>query len=109
MSDMEIYGLLSEDEWRTREDLRRMSGMKDRPIRMALNRLRKNWRTPIVSSSSGKGYKRPKTEDEVLMCLNESRSRVKDEMEKQKALEKVLLSMRDVKRSNGQLLLDFGN
>lgn len=109
MTDMEIYGLLSEDEWRTRDELVCMTGMKDRPIRAAMNRLRKNWRTMVISSSNGKGYKRPKTEDEVLMCLNESRSRVKDEMEKQKALEKVLLSMRDVKRSNGQLLLDFGN
>ena len=57
MTDMEIYGLRSEDEWRTRDDLMSMSGMKDRPIRAALNRLRKNWRTMIISSSNGKGYK----------------------------------------------------
>ena len=109
MTDMEIYGLLSEDEWRTRDDLVRMSGMKDRPIRAALNRLRKNWRTMIISSSNGKGYKIPKTEAEVQRCLNESKSRVKDEMEKQRALERVLQSMRQVQRSNGQLLLDFGS
>lgn len=108
MSDMEIYGLLSEDEWRTRDDLMRMSGMKDRPIRMALNRLRKNWRTVIISSSNGKGYKLPSNEAEVERCLNESRSRVKDEKEKQKVLERVLQGMREKTRSGGQGLLDFG-
>ena len=109
MTDMEIYGLLSEDEWRTRDDLMSMSGMKDRPIRAALNRLRKNWRTMIISSSNGKGYKKPKTEAEVQQCLNESRSRVKDEIEKQRALERVLQSMRQVQRSSGQLFFDFGS
>lgn len=109
MTDMEIYGLLSEDEWRTRDDLMRMSGMKDRPIRMAINRLRKNWRTMVISSSNGKGYKKPKDEAEVEMCLNESRSRVRDEKEKQKALERVLQGMREVKKTSGQMLLDFGS
>lgn len=109
MTDMEIYGLLSEDEWRTRDDLVRMSGMKDRPIRMAINRLRKNWRTMVISSSNGKGYKKPKDEAEVEMCLNESRSRVRDEKEKQKALERVLQGMREVKKTSGQMLLDFGS
>ena len=108
MSDLEIYGLLSEDEWRTREWLVSASGMSDRAIRNALNRLRKNWRTMVISSSNGKGYKKPKDEREVEMCLNESKSRVHDEQEKQKALLRVLQGMRETKKSCGQLVFDFG-
>ena len=44
-----------------------------------------------------------------IECIKDEFKACKDEMEKQRALERVLQGMRQVQRSNGQLLLDFGN
>ena len=83
-----------------------MTGLSDRAVRMEINELRKRPETVIISSSSKKGYKRPESEEELKMCLNESRSRVMDEIEKQKVLMDAMKVMRDQER-DGQLLLDF--
>ena len=109
MSASIIYDLIPQDRYITREELEDKSGWKDREIRSEINRLRKNWRTLIISSSSGKGYKRPSTENEVLKCLNESKSREREEREKQKALQRKLDDMRAVTKSGGQQTFDFGD
>ena len=72
-----------------------------------INELRKNPETVIVSSSQGKGYKRPSTVEELRHCLYESKSRVRDEEEKQRVLEKAIRDMLQLEK-DGQLLFDFG-
>lgn len=103
---MSIYEFIPRDRFITREELVRVSGLSDRFVRRQINELRKNPATVIISSSYRKGYKRPSCIEEIELCLNESKSRVKDEMEKQRVLEK---AMRDFKKNeiNGQLLFDF--
>jgi len=103
---MSIYEFIPRDRFITREELVRVSGLGDRFVRRQINELRKNPATVIISSSHKKGYKRPSCIEEIELCLNESKSRVKDEMEKQRVLEK---AMRDFKKNeiNGQLLFDF--
>ena len=91
------------DRWITRLELRNKTGLCDRTIRDQINELRKNPRTIIISSSHGKGYKRPTSIEELQECLWESRSRSNDEMEKQKALEAAIRDMRS--RGQGQQLL----
>ena len=103
---MGIYHLIPRDNWITRDELVRRSGMSDRRIRMEINELRKNPETIIVSSSHGKGYKRPSSVEELQMCLNESKSRVKDELEKQIVLAKAIRDM-ERQRSEVQLQFDF--
>lgn len=94
------------DRWITREELRAVSGQCDRVNRDQINAMRKNPATLIISSSKHRGYKRPRTVEELELCLNESRSRVSDEMSKQRVLEAAIREMRD--RSRGQqLFLDF--
>lgn len=90
---MSIYHLLSTTEWKTREQLMRESGMSDRMVRREINELRKHPETVIVSSSHGKGYKRPSNVEELQLCLYESKSRVKDEIEKQRVLEIAIRNM----------------
>ena len=109
MSASIIYDLIPEDRFITREELEDKSDWKDRAIRAEINRLRKNYRTLVISSSSGKGYKRPSTEKEIVMCLNESKSREREEREKQKALQRKLDDMRAVTKSGGQQTFDFGD
>ena len=103
---MGIYHLIPKDNWITRDELVRKSGMSDRRVRMEINELRKNPETIIVSSSHGKGYKRPSTVEELQMCLNESKSRVKDELEKQIVLAKAIRDM-EKRSSDEQLSFDF--
>ena len=103
---MGIYHLIPKDNWITRDELVRKSGMSDRRVRMEINELRKNPETIIVSSSHGKGYKRPSTVEELQMCLNESKSRVKDELEKQIVLAKAIREM-EKKTTDEQLSFDF--
>ena len=103
---MSIYDYIPKDRYITREELVRRSGMSDRSVRMEINELRKHPDTIIVSSSHGKGYKRPSCVEELEMCLNESKSRVRDELEKQGVLASAILAMRS--RSIGeQLTFDF--
>lgn len=103
---MGLYEYIPRDRYITREELVVMTGLSDRAVRMEINELRKRPETVIISSSSKKGYKRPESEEELKMCLNESRSRVMDEIEKQKVL---MDALRIMKRQSetGQLLLDF--
>ena len=103
---MDIYSLIPRNRYITREELVSMTGMGDRAIRDEINKLRKNPNTVIVSSSHGKGYKRPSSVDELLMCLNESKSRVKEELEKQIVFAKAI---RELEKQNAeeQLLFDF--
>ena len=103
---MGIYHLIPRDNWITRDELVRRSGMSDRRIRMEINELRKNPETIIVSSSHGKGYKRPSSVEELQMCLNESKSRVKDELEKQVVLAKAIRDM-EKRTADEQLTFDF--
>lgn len=103
---MSIYSLIPRDRYITREELVRISGLSDRKIRDEINSLRKRPETVIVSSSHGKGYKRPSSVEELEMCLNESKSRVKDELEKQVVLARAI---RDMEKSSAeeQLMFDF--
>lgn len=103
---MSIYHLIPKDRYITREELVRLTGYSDRKIRDEINALRKKPDTIVVSSSHGKGYKRPSSVDELLMCLNESKSRVKDELEKQIVLAKAIRDM-ERQRSEVQLQFDF--
>ena len=103
---MSIYQLIPKDRYITREELVRISGVCDREVRREINELRKRPETVIVSSSHGKGYKRPSCIAELELCLNESRSRVKDELEKQGVLTRAIREMEAQQRTQ-QLVFDF--
>ena len=103
---MGIYHLIPKDRYKTREELINESGLSDRMVRREINELRKHPETVIISSSHGKGYKRPSNEEEILMCLNESKSRVNDELEKQRVLVQALSRIRSEQKSE-QLTFDF--
>ena len=104
---MGIYDFIPKDRYITREELVSITGMSDRKVRDEINALRKDPKTVIVSSSQGKGYKIPSSVNELTLCLNESKSRVKDEVEKQRALEQAILEMQGKVERSGQILLDF--
>lgn len=87
---MSIYSFIPSDRYITREELVQITGYSDRMIRREINELRKHPETVIVSSSHGKGYKRPTNIEELQACLLESRSRVAEENEKQRILEKAI-------------------
>lgn len=103
---MSIYHLLSTTEWKTREQLMRESGLSDRMLRREINELRKHPETVIVSSSHGKGYKIPSSVEEIDRCIWESKSRINDEQEKIKALEKARRVMQIAEREP-QMTFDF--
>ena len=103
---MSVYEFIPRDRWISRDELVNMTGLSDRAVRNEINELRKKPETVIISSSSKKGYKRPESVEEIKMCLNESRSRVFDEIEKQKVLMDAIKVLQEQER-NGQLLLDF--
>ena len=90
---MGIYHLIPKDYYKTREQLVAESGLSDRMVRREINELRKHPETMIISSSHGKGYKRPSNVEELQLCLYESKSRVKDEIEKQRVLEIAIRNM----------------
>ena len=110
---MSIYDYIPQDRWITREDLVSITGMSDRKIRDEINALRKNPLTIIVSSSQGKGYKRPSNVEELRICLFESKSRVNDELEKQKAIEQAIeamsegVSAEEAEIDSGQCIFKF--
>lgn len=101
---MSIYRFIPSDRYITREELVDITGMSDRAVRKEINELRKHPETVIVSSSHGKGYKRPTSVQELQNCLLESRSRVSEEMEKQRILEKAIAAFR-YQQNNPQLEL----
>jgi len=103
---MNLYSVIPSDRYITREDLVFITGMGDREIRKEINELRKHADTVIVSSSRGKGYKRPSCVEELEACLNESRSRVQDEVEKQNILQKAIRIMKN-RAKDEQLCFDF--
>lgn len=105
---MDIYELIPKERYITREELVRASGLSDRWVRREINELRKHPDTVIISSSQGKGYKRPSTVAELELCLNESRSRVREEKEKQLVLERAIRQMKKLEDGSGQIFLDFG-
>lgn len=104
---MNIYDLIPKDRYITRQELVSMTGYSDRKIRDEINALRKNPETIIVSSSHGKGYKRPSSKEELELCLWESKSRVNDELEKQRALEQAIKVFVHIAK-DGQMYFDFG-
>lgn len=106
MSMVNIYRLIPRDRYITRAELVRSTGYSDRMIRREINELRKRPETVIVSSSHGKGYKRPSCKEELLMCLNESKSRVREELEKQRVLEQAIRIIEQYEK-NEQLMFDF--
>ena len=103
---MSIYELIPKDRYVTRPELCSMTGLSDRSVRMEINELRKHPETVIISSSHGKGYKRPQNIEELELCLYESKSRVKDELEKQRVMEKAIQKMK-FEQGEVQLYLDF--
>lgn len=103
---MDIYDLIPRDRYITREELVRMTGLSDRAVRDEINRLRKNPETMIISSSHGKGYKRPASVDEIDQCIWECKSRINDEQEKVEALYKARRYFKEAENDQ-QMLLDF--
>lgn len=103
---MSVYDYIPKDRWITREELVSNTGLSDRKIRDEINALRKKPETVIVSSSHGKGYKRPASVEELRICLNESKSRVKEEEMKQRVLEQAIRNMQ-TESDTGQYLFDF--
>jgi len=88
---MSIIDLIPFDHYVTRQELVSMTGMSDRAIRDEIHRLRTDKpETLIISSSSKRGYKRPMKYDELQQCRNESISRIKAELAKVRAIDRVL-------------------
>lgn len=90
---MGIYEYIPDDRYITREELVSLTGLSDRMVRRMIQDIRKKPDTVIISSSSGKGYKRPSTIQELEICLAESRSRVQEEKLKQVAIIKRINTM----------------
>lgn len=103
---MSVYEYIPKDRFVSREELVRLTGLNDREVRREINALRKKPETVVISSSHGKGYKRPADIEELKLCILECRSRINDEMEKVDVMEKAMRLMRDVEK-NGQLMFDF--
>lgn len=104
-NEMDIYSLIPRDRYITRRELESITGLNDRSIRNEINRLRKDPSTVIISSSHGKGYKKPSNVEELEMVLNESISRSNDEHEKQRVFRMAITLMK--REPSGQLMLDF--
>ena len=103
---MGIYHLIPKDRYITRKELENLSGLGDRAIRREISRLCKDPETPIISSSHGKGYKRPASVDEIDQCIWECKSRINDEQEKVEALYKARRYFKEAENDQ-QMLLDF--
>jgi len=101
-----IYHLIPKDRYITREELVRLTGMSDRAVRQAINELRKNPETMIISSSHGKGYKRPASVEEIDQCIWECRSRINEEQEKVDALLRARRCFKEAENSQ-QMMFDF--
>ena len=101
-----LYSLIPKDRYITREELVRLTGWSDRKIRYEINLLRKNSKTVIISSSHGKGYKRPSNTEELRLCILECKSRIKEEQEKVYVMERAI-NLLGLEESSGQMTFDF--
>ena len=101
-----LYSLIPKDRYITREELCRLTGWSDRKVRYEINLLRKNPETVVISSSHGKGYKRPANVDELKQCIWECKSRINDEMEKVEVMERAIRFMR-AEEASGQMTFGF--
>ena len=101
-----IYDLIPSDRWITRRELCSLTGWSDRSVRDAISRLRRDPETVVISSSSGKGYKRPSTIEELEMCRNEYRSRAKEELEIASVFDKAIREFQKRGKSE-QMWFDF--
>lgn len=103
---MNIYELIPEDRYISRQELVAITGLCDRVVREEINRLRKNPDTVIISSSKHKGYKKPRSKEDLSLCINEIRSRIEDLEQQKSALE---FSRRNWGRKKPrQMEFDFG-
>lgn len=102
---MSIYEFIPKDRYISRSELVAITGLSDRIVRLKISEIRKRPDTVIISSSHGKGYKRPSTVAELESCLRESISRVKHEEAKQVAIRK---RMREMTSAGEQMTFDFG-
>jgi len=103
-----IYELIPRETWITRAELVRLSGWSDRMIRREINNLRKNPDTVIISSSNGKGYKRPASTEELEMCRNEYRSRATEMNEIADIIDRAIEDFKARKKTESeQMWFDF--
>lgn len=102
-----IYSMIPEDRYITRDELVHLTGYSDRRVRDEINKLRKNPDTVVISSSRGKGYKRPASVEEIRHYMWECQSRINDEQETVSILESAIENFR-VHESSPQFMLDFG-
>ena len=103
-----IYELIPKETWITRAELVRLSGLSDRRVRMEINELRKKPETVIISSSSGKGYKRPSSVGELEMCRNEYRSRATEMNEIADIIDRAIEDFKARKKTESeQMWFDF--
>ena len=94
---MNIIDLIPFDHYVTRDELVQMTGFSDRAIREEIQRLRSDSpETLIISSSKSKGYKRPSTYDELILCRDQSIKRLKAEKAKIMQID-IVLNNRDQK------------
>ena len=101
-----LYSLIPKDRYITREELCRLTGWSDRKVRYEINLLRKNPHTVIISSSHGKGYKKPANAEELKLCILECRSRIKEESEKVKVMERAI-NLLGMEEASGQMTFGF--
>lgn len=101
-----LYSLIPKDRYITREELVRLTGWSDRKVGYEINLLRKNPETVIISSSHGKGYKRPAGREELELCIAECKSRISEESEKVRVMEKAL-SFLGMEEISGQMTFGF--
>jgi len=104
---MGLYDYIPDNRWITREELVRITGFSDRKVRDGISELRKDPKTMVVSSSHGKGYKRPSNVEEMKTCLNEINSRVKDLELQKRAILKAISDMETETDAFGQIFLRF--
>ena len=88
---MNIIDLIPFDHYITRQELSAATGMSDRSIREEIHRLRtESPETLIMSSSKNRGYKRPSSYDELIICKDECTKRIKAELKKIQTIDIVL-------------------
>ena len=103
-----LYELIPSDKWITRRELCNLTGWSDRMIRKEINGLRKKPDTVIISSSNGKGYKRPSTIEELEMCRNEYRSRASEMNDIADIFDKAIEDFKEKKKAKSeQMWFDF--
>jgi len=101
-----IYSLIPKDRYITREELCRLTGWSDRKVRLEINLLRKNPATVIISSSHGKGYKKPANAEELILCIAECKSRISEESEKVRVMERAI-HLLGIEEASGQMTFGF--